>query len=481
MVEIISLVIGIASTTIGATAGFFIANRRASNLKIYLNNALETNESLKQNLSDRELELKQLQGKCEHFLEEKATALTRLEAVQAQCQLSETKYKEAESLRNNAIQEKFEALQQVERMKQEVLSMRERMQDWEKTKEESLKSAKEAMFTTGSDLFRKEAEALHQKTSENFQAVVQSVASLNDRVSKNVHTVDTLWRTLASPGTAGNFTEFGLENTFKRYGLEPGRDFVTQHSVAGENSGTKLRPDAVVFLPGNNLLVIDCKASKFFLELAEVEGTPQEAERLEQLKRTMQEHLKSLASKGYREAVKDYYNITGRKEKPGHILTIMFVQSEAAIEKIYKADPTFRQKAEEQEIILSGPTGLAGLMSFARYDITNERQLKNQETIMEEIGKLLSSLETVVGHALKVGKGLESAAGHYEKFARSINSNLLPKARRINNLGVALPSNKQLPVNMPIYHVFADTSPVIEGEAQDVAEENTPALELAGE
>ena len=475
--ELTTIVTGFTALAGGISLGYIMGRNTISSLKIYLKNTANQLEKAQFDLQQKEKEVKESQTRAEQFLEEKTAAITRMETSSQQVDDLQNKYQEAETKRDAAIQEKFEALQQVERMKQELTSMREHMQDWEKTKEESLKTAKEAMFTTGSDIFRKEAESINQKTTESFQAILQSVATLNDRVSKSAGTVDTLWRTLASPGTAGNFSEFGLENTFKRYGLEPGRDFVTQYSVSGETSGSKLRPDAVVFLPGNNLLVIDSKASKFFLELAEVEGTPQETERLEQLKRTMQEHLRSLASKGYKDAVREYYNTSGLKEKPGHILTVMFIQSEAAIEKIYKADPTFRQKAEEQEIILSGPTGLAGLMSFARYDINSERQLKNQETIMEEISKLLSSLEIVVSHAIKLGKGIESTANHYNRFTKSVNGNLLPKARRIHNLGINLPSNKQLPVNMPTYHVLADTSPLIEGEVHEIIDENKFSLE----
>lgn len=380
---------------------------------------------------------------------------------------------EAAQIKEESTHIKYQAEKKIELVQQQLATMQQRMEDWEKTKVESLKAAKEAMFSTGGELFRKEAEELGKKTMEGLQGVLQSVASLNDRVGRSENTVTTLWRSLSNPAAVGSFSEFGLENTFKHYGLEAGRDFVTQYSVSGDAYGSRLRPDAVVFLPADHVLVVDSKASKFFLELAEVEGTDKEQEMLENLKRTMHEHLKSLASKGYKEAVLDYNKQANHDRPIRHIITVMYVQSETSIEKILKADPDFRNRAEREGVVLSGPTGLAGLMSLVRYEISRTQQQENQEHIVAELSQLLGSIETVIGHALKVGKGIESAAQHYNKFSASMNRNVLAKARKITRLGVALPKNKALPGNLPSYLVHAETG-LIEGQAEEVFE---PELE----
>lgn len=430
-----------------------------------------------EHLASMQSKLQELQQRCEHYLQAKAESHTRLETNMEQLAELERRNREYLQTKEAAIHAQFEAEKQVERLQQEVRSMRERMADWEKTKEESLKTAKEAMFSTGGEIFRKEAEEMGKKTLDGFQGVLKSVASLQDRVNKNETSVHTLWRSLSSPAAAGNFAEFGLENTFKHYGLEPGRDFIMQYSIAGE-SNTKLRPDAVVFLPGGNVLVVDSKASKFFLELAEAEGTAQEQEMLEALKRTMHEHIKSLSSKGYKEAIREYHKQAAHKEDIRHIISVMFVQTDTALEKICKADPSLKSRADKEDIILSGPTGLAGIMSFARYELSREQQLKNQENITAEISNLLSSIEIVVSHAMRLGKGLESAANHYSKFAGSLNSNLLSKARKLSRLGVPLASNKQLPSNLPSCHVHIENQLMLEGEAEELAEKTDETLLL---
>ena len=472
---------------LGALSVIFVAKQKLTKLimKIQLLEERQANEaeqlrSAKEQNQQLAKDINTLQENNTLYIQEKTEAVTRLEVLREQITQLENARTQAIEAKEQAVQMQHEAQKQTELMQQKVNSVQASMDDWEKTKAESLKTAKEAMFSTGGELFRKEAETFSKQTTEGLQTVLQSVASLQSRVKLGENTVNTLWKSLSSPGAAGNFAEFGLENTFKRYGLEPGHDFVMQHSVAGDGYGKTLRPDAVVFLPGNHLLVVDSKASKFFLDLAEVEGTEKEEEVLQQLKRTMQEHLKSLASKGYKDAIKEYYKIAEKDRVTGHVMMVMYIQSEASIEKIYKADPEFRHKAEQYDIIVTGPTGLAGLMSFARYGVAYEQQQKNQELITSEISNLLGSIETVLGHTLKVGKGIESAANHYNKLTRSLNRGLLSKARKIHKLGIPV-QGKSLPANLPTYHVVADTASTIEGEAEEVTKQSNLELEPVAE
>ena len=117
--------------------------------------------------------------------------------------------------------------------------MQGRMEEWKKDKEEHMKSAKAAMFETGSEAFRKEAENMNKKTMEHFGKIIKSVASLSDRVNKSENAVDVVWKSLSTPAAVGQFSEIGLENTLKNYGLEIGRDFIMQYSVEGRDFSFK--------------------------------------------------------------------------------------------------------------------------------------------------------------------------------------------------------------------------------------------------
>lgn len=362
-----------------------------------------------------------------------------------------------------------EAETKIALLEQEIINEKqkaeEKIKDWELTKEESMKAAKAAMFDSGKEVFKEEAKEL----GEHFVKVKESVAILHSKVTKHGEVVDTVWKNLTSPTEAGKFSEIGLENTLKNYGLEAGRDFISQFTTSDAESGSTLRPDAVVFMPGDNLLVIDSKASKFFLELAAANA---EEEQILQKKliRTMRDHVSVLASKGYKDAVKNMYKKSEQVNDPKNIFTVMFLQTESNLEKLYQIDPEFKSVCEKFNIIPSGPTGLSGLLSLAKMEISRDRRDKESENIINELKAMFGSLETALNFAAGVGRSLSTAAKNYQKFTNSINSNLLPKARRINKMGVELPKNKKVPDNLTSYH-FYEAENVIEGSAESVEEE----------
>src|SRR5260370_140671 len=121
---------------------------------------------------------------------------------------------------------------------------------------------------TGEALVRQTTEQLYQR----FEQVTQAVAQLKGEVGVSGQQLDTLWRALTSPGGSGYFAEIGLANTLKSFGLVEGRDYILQHTTQAPVTDRRLRPHAVVFLPGASVMVIDCKASKFIVEIAQAVG-----------------------------------------------------------------------------------------------------------------------------------------------------------------------------------------------------------------
>ena len=353
--------------------------------------------------------------------------------------------------------------------------------DWERTKQETITAAKAAALASTAEMssklladHKREAEAARKDTTERvkqttetlfrrFEHVTKAVASLNDQVTQNKDVVDTVWRALSSPGGAGYFAEIGLENTLTSFGLQPGRDFVMQHSVATAEGG-RLRPDAVVFLPGDSVLVVDSKASKFLLELAQADEQGEIEATYANLAASMNRHLRELAAKDYRAAIIATARQAGRADALGRVLSIMYLPNEGALEKLSLADPTFAQKAAKAEIIPAGPAGLACLIGFARVEIDLGRQSANRERIVEATQGLLEAIAVMLGHVDTVGKGVKRSADGFASLTASINRTLLPRARTIAGLGVR--SGKRLPDALPGYQVVAiEDTTLIEGEA----------------
>jgi len=386
--------------------------------------------------------------------------------------------------RDSAIRAQHAAERELDVAREKLSEAENRRGDFETLRRESLQAAQAAMHKTALDLSSKllddhkresaeatkEAEARVTQASEQFvkqfESIVKRVSELSGQSQDNSKMLGTLWRSLSSPGGAGQLAEIGLGNTLKSFGLEEGRDYKRQFHASGGETEQRFRPDAVVFLPDDGAVVIDSKASKYLLDIAAAEGTEKKAEAYRGLVATMNQHLKDLASKDYRGAVLATCRETGHELDVARMVSIMYLPSEAAIEKINRADPGFMNRARDLHIIPAGPAGLHCALSLASTGIGLQRQVENHQQIIEGTRALIDRLGVVLSHALSVGKNLKSAAESFGQFANSVNKRLLPQARKLGKLGVQ--SAKPIPSDLPDYSVAIHEGTTIEGEAEEV-------------
>ena len=368
------------------------------------------------------------------------------------------------------------------RLLQAKIAEAERMDDMlDEFREHTMLAAKSAALEAGQTLssklledHKRENEAareLHGKTTkqitqsltEQVQKISNRLESLHDQHGKQSDTLSTIWKSLTTPIGAGKINEIGLENLLKSFGLEPDKDFKTQFTIQGEKSET-LRPDVTIFMPYGRVMVIDAKASQYITEIAK--ATDDNAEQLaqEQLKTTMNKHLRDLATKDYRAAVKSHFKAE-RGEDVATIWSVMYVPSEAAIEQIHAADPSFADKLLKADIVLASRGTLHGLLSLARLSVENERQVENSVHIVEGARSLLDGVTNAFGHVDNLGKSISKSMEHFNKFAGSANQSILGKAKKLEPYGITPSRGKQLPESLTKYQVAkSQESDVVELE-----------------
>ncbi|WP_374302417.1 DNA recombination protein RmuC [Ferrovibrio sp.] len=305
--------------------------------------------------------------------------------------------------------------------------------------------------------------------AQQFLTVTETVTRLNQQVGDSRKAIDTVYRALSHPGGAGRLAEIGLENVLKAFGLQPGLDFIIQYHAAGDGERGNLRPDAVVFLPGDAVLVIDSKASKLLLDHAEAEDEVAEAAALAQLAQRMATHLRALSAKDYGNAVLATYKDLKRGGSLKRSMIAMMLPNDAAVEKLRRADPDFERRAAEVDIVVTGPSALAAIIAVSRLQIDGGRQVENLEKIVEAVGNLVESTATALTLADRVGRGLQQATEQFEAFSRSVNARLLPRIRRLGQLGIR---SSKTPAALPSFQVSVQRTDVIEADAEDV----TPQL-----
>ncbi len=442
---------------------------------------------LTQQINDLFQEKSTLQLKLEEYIERSGKSYAQIDYLNEKNNKLEEEISVSRDHAKQIQQEVFHYQKALELKNQAMQEIEKRMADWESSRLEAINHAKAAIFEAGSKLTHqlleqhktetKESQTkISQTTSElqtQFEKILNSVAVLDNEIKASKQTVEIVKNSLLSPGGAGSLAEITLENILKASGLEPGRDFIMQYSLIADQDNTKLRPDAVVFLPANNAFIIDSKASKFFTELAQADSLESEQLIFAQLKTTMRNHLKSLTGKDYKEALR--HHLKGHNIQ--HIASIMFLPSETAVEKLGKIDQDFMTKAWEQEVFPVGPTGLINILSHAKFQTATHKQAENHHIIIEEIRKLLNSFVTLSEYAKKVGGSLQNATNNYDKFAASFNSSLIPKARNLEKLGIHLQKNKSLPSSLDRLTVISSNKVALIDVDDYINDQNEPKSE----
>lgn len=418
-----------------------------------------------------------LQARLEQALADRAAALE-------QARLHGIEVEKAMAARDAAIAAKELELGRRVEAEREAALARQKLVDFEQLKQQMTEAAKAATLESGKQLsgqlleqHKREAEAAKQQQEAAIKQTTEALTQRLEQVSagqvasvaqlnQTQITVATIHRAISHPGGAGRMAEIGLENLLKSFGLEPGVDFVVQYHAAADGERGALRPDAVVYLPGDAALVIDSKASKTLLDLAEAETEAAAEDALARLGQRMNQHLRALSAKDYGKAVLDTYKTLGRGGALSRSIIAMALPNDAAVEKLRQADPTLERLAAEKDIVIAGPSALAAIISMARMNIYAGRQSENQEQIVEAVRLLIDGLVTALGAAEKSAKGFASAAEQLEAFTRSVNSRLLPRVRRLAQLGIR--PSKQPPQALPGVQVTVQQGDAIDAEAEEI-------------
>jgi len=221
----------------------------------------------------------------------------------------------------------------------------------------------------------------------------------------------------------GRWGEVQLANVMKASGLRPTIDFDLQVTQAGE-AGQRQRPDCIVNLPNNSTIVIDAKFPFANFEKALSAQDPGERRFYEEKSAAdLREHVKSLSTKSYWQA-----------QAVSPEFTVCFVPSDAALAAAYEADPTLHDFATEKRVLLVGPTNLLALLWSAAEVLQRHAFVTNAQEVMKAATELYGRIRVVAGPLAKLGKSLNDSVTSYNEAISSVESRLIPIARRVRQL-----------------------------------------------
>lgn len=228
----------------------------------------------------------------------------------------------------------------------------------------------------------------------------------------------------SAPKARGRWGEQQLRNVLETCGLAEHTDFMMEVSV--ESEGGRLRPDAIVKVPGGKNLVIDAKVSLNAYQ--DAHGSVDEGERaafLAQHVASMKNHINALGAKAYQQQFED---------APDYV--IMFVPGEHFLSAALEAEPTLWDYAFDRRVLIATPTNLIAIARTVAA-VWRQEKLAGEAREIAALGReLYARLSTMGGHVARLGKNLETAAGAYNAFVGSLESQVLTSARRFEAMNI---------------------------------------------
>ncbi|OFS84187.1 MULTISPECIES: DNA recombination protein RmuC [Oligella] len=277
------------------------------------------------------------------------------------------------------------------------------------------------------DLFQQRINDLHGQSLQGHSAISEQIKQLMNAGLRIGAEAEALTRALKGDKKAlGNWGELQLESALQQAGLEKDRHYKTQVAFRQE-SGQRLLPDVVVYLPDDKELVIDSKVSLVDYQAAIT------ADDEECAKYYLQRHVKAVRQHIDDLSAKDYSQLPGLNS-PGFVM--LFMPIEAAFIEALKADEALYHYAFNKNIILSSPTTLLPLLKTVAYLWLRSDSHQQALALGDEAMAIYNQAALVAQHMCKLGQSLNSSTRLFNQMARSFagQQGITTKLARFNRL-----------------------------------------------
>ena len=227
---------------------------------------------------------------------------------------------------------------------------------------------------------------------------------------------------LRKPQARGRWGELQLRRCVEYAGMTDRCDFSEQQSVSTAD-GT-LRPDLIVKLVGGKSIVVDSKVTlAAYLEAHDAADEAVRDERLTAHARHLRQHVDQLAAKSY-----------WSQFSPAPEFVVLFVPGDPFLAAALDRDPALIDDAFAKRVHIATPTTLISVLRAVAYAWQQEALADNAREVFEIGRELYQRLSRLGAKVETLGKRLGSTVGAYNETVASLESRVLPQARRFRDL-----------------------------------------------
>ena len=316
--------------------------------------------------------------------------------------------------------------------------LRERVVDLEAALSEDSETAQMiAPLRSSLDRVERQVHDLERERVAQFSEVAAEMARVSRTTTELGAQTASLVGSLNASSVRGSWGEVQLRRVLEHAGMLARCDFEEQVTATTPDARV-VRPDVVVRLPGDKRLVVDAKAPMTAFLAAQAEGATaaDRTSRLGAHAKALRGHVDTLASKAYWSA----FDTTPE-------MVVCFVPGEAILTAALAHDPALHEYAMSRRVVLASPATLLALLRTVAFAWQQDALTGNARELLAVGRELHDRLGALGSHAGAMGAALRRSVEAYNGFVGSLESRVLPTARRLHDLGLV---ERPLPTLGPV-------------------------------
>lgn len=235
-----------------------------------------------------------------------------------------------------------------------------------------------------------------------------------------------LVKALRQPQVRGRWGEIQLQRVVELAGMSEHCDFC-QQQTSHDDDGARLRPDLQVRLPNQRQIVIDSKVPLMaFLEALEATDDQVRLARLKDHAQQVRRHVDEMVKRNYQK------HIMG-----AHDFVVLFIPGEVFYSVALEHDSELLEYALGKGIILANPTTLIALLKAVALGWREAQLTEDAHKIKQAGEELYRRIRKLAEHFDMLGKNLTKSVKAYNETVGSLETQLLPSARRMHALQIS--------------------------------------------